>query len=76
MATHFMCARVNDGCHIIHTLARTPRTREKPFDRMNGIAASLMLNLTSSVRFKGSLNGDGRRRVARWSTNLVHRPPL
>lgn len=32
--------------------------RAKPFDAMNGIAANLLLNLTSSVRFEGSLNVD------------------
>lgn len=44
--------------HELHEM-REPvrRTQERPFDRMNGIAASLMLNLTSSVRFEGSLNG-------------------
>eukprot|EP00877_Chromochloris_zofingiensis_P001010 jgi/Chrzof1/1090/Cz01g39230.t1 len=30
----------------------------KPFDAMNGIAANLLLHLTSSVRFEGSLNVD------------------
>jgi tubulin epsilon len=30
----------------------------KPFDSMNGIAASMLLNMTSSVRFEGSLNVD------------------
>jgi hypothetical protein len=30
----------------------------KPFDAMNGIAASMLLNMTSSVRFEGSLNVD------------------
>ena len=29
-----------------------------PFDAMNGIAANLLLNLTSSVRFEGALNVD------------------
>lgn len=30
----------------------------KPFDAMNGIAATMLLNLTSSVRFEGTLNVD------------------
>lgn len=30
----------------------------KPFDSMNGIAAMMLLNMTSSVRFEGSLNVD------------------
>lgn len=29
-----------------------------PFDGMNGVAASLLLNLTSSMRFEGALNVD------------------
>ncbi|MEW5303364.1 MAG: hypothetical protein WDW38_001690 [Sanguina aurantia] len=33
-------------------------SRAKPFDGMNGIAASLLLSLTSSMRFDGSLNVD------------------
>mgnify|MGYP001806788019 CR=1 FL=1 len=30
----------------------------KPFDSMNGVAASLLLHLTASVRFEGPLNVD------------------
>ncbi len=30
----------------------------KPFDSMNGIAATMLLNMTSSMRFEGSLNVD------------------
>ena len=30
----------------------------KPFDSMNGVAASMLLNMTSSMRFEGSLNVD------------------
>eukprot|EP00983_Pelagomonas_calceolata_P077717 1153972-Pelagomonas_calceolata.AAC.3 len=33
-------------------------TCSKPFDAMNGIAASMLLNMTSSMRFEGSLNVD------------------
>lgn len=33
-------------------------TPEKPFDSMNNIVANLLLNLTSSSRFEGSLNVD------------------
>lgn len=32
--------------------------KAKPFDAMNGIAATMLLNMTSSVRFEGSLNVD------------------
>mmetsp|Transcript_11073 Transcript_11073/g.19222 ORF Transcript_11073/g.19222 Transcript_11073/m.19222 type:complete len:473 (-) Transcript_11073:121-1539(-) len=38
--------------------ALMPGTSPKPFDAMNGIAASMLLNMTSSVRFEGSLNVD------------------
>merc|ERR1719377_126123 len=31
---------------------------EKPFDRMNSLVAHLLNNLTSSMRFEGSLNLD------------------
>jgi hypothetical protein len=34
------------------------RYAAKPFDSMNGIAAMMLLNMTSSVRFEGSLNVD------------------
>ena len=30
----------------------------KPYDAMNGIAANMLLNLTSSARFEGPLNVD------------------
>jgi tubulin epsilon len=33
-----------------------PGSRSKPFDSMNGIAAKMLLDMTSSVRFEGSLN--------------------
>ncbi|GFR41169.1 hypothetical protein Agub_g1835 [Astrephomene gubernaculifera] len=35
-----------------------PGKSNKPFDGMNGIAASLLLHLTASVRFEGPLNVD------------------
>ena len=34
------------------------RERRQPFAAMNGIAANMLLHLTSSVRFQGSLNTD------------------
>jgi len=49
-----------------------PGAREAPFDRMNGITASLMLNLTSSVRFEGSLNVD----INEITMNMVPFPRL
>ncbi|XP_022083482.1 tubulin epsilon chain-like isoform X1 [Acanthaster planci] len=45
---------------------------EKPFDQMNNIVANLLLNLTSSSRFEGSLNID----LNEISTNLVPFPRL
>ncbi|XP_028903523.1 tubulin epsilon chain isoform X2 [Ornithorhynchus anatinus] len=44
----------------------------KPFDTMNNIVANLLLNLTSSARFEGSLNMD----LNEISMNLVPFPQL
>eukprot|EP00976_Prorocentrum_cordatum_P026950 547226-Prorocentrum_minimum.AAC.2 len=44
----------------------------RPFDGMNGVAASLLLNLTSSVRFDGTLNVD----LNEITMNLVPYPHL
>ncbi|XP_015304048.3 tubulin epsilon chain isoform X2 [Macaca fascicularis] len=45
---------------------------KKPFDAMNNIVANLLLNLTSSARFEGSLNMD----LNEISMNLVPFPQL
>ncbi|MBN3326732.1 TBE protein, partial [Atractosteus spatula] len=45
---------------------------EKPFDAMNNIVANLLLNLTSSARFEGSLNMD----LNEIAMNLVPFPRL
>ncbi|CAH1785919.1 unnamed protein product [Owenia fusiformis] len=45
---------------------------EQPFDAMNNIAANLLLNMTSSARFEGSLNVD----LNEISMNLVPFPKL
>ncbi|KAM6954383.1 tubulin epsilon chain [Aplochiton taeniatus] len=45
---------------------------EKPFDAMNNIVANLLLNLTSSARFEGSLNMD----LNEIAVNLVPFPRL
>ncbi|KAF8821585.1 putative tubulin [Cardiosporidium cionae] len=45
---------------------------QKPFDALNNIVAQLLTNLTSSMRFKGSLNVD----LNEISTNLVPYPSL
>ncbi len=45
---------------------------QKPFDGMNNIVANLMLNMTSSARFEGSLNVD----LNEITMNLVPYPKL
>ena len=42
-----------------HMLLRRPALgQERPFDRMNSLVGHLLNNLTSSMRFEGSLNLD------------------
>ena len=48
------------------------KARGKAFDGMNGIAANMLLHLTSSVRFEGALNVD----LNEITTNLVPFPRL
>uniref|UniRef100_A0A8C9QRX2 Tubulin/FtsZ 2-layer sandwich domain-containing protein n=1 Tax=Spermophilus dauricus TaxID=99837 RepID=A0A8C9QRX2_SPEDA len=48
------------------------KQHKRPFDAMNNIVANLMLNLTSSLRFEGSLNMD----INEISINLVPFPQL
>ncbi|XP_069742929.1 tubulin epsilon chain [Narcine bancroftii] len=48
------------------------KRKEKPFDAMNNIVANLLLNLTSSSRFEGSLNMD----LNEITMNLVPFPRL
>ncbi|XP_041044831.1 tubulin epsilon chain isoform X1 [Carcharodon carcharias] len=48
------------------------KQQEKPFDAMNNIVANLLLNLTSSARFEGSLNMD----LNEITMNLVPFPRL
>ncbi|XP_027457789.1 tubulin epsilon chain isoform X1 [Zalophus californianus] len=48
------------------------KRHQKPFDAMNNIVANLLLNLTSSARFEGSLNMD----LNEISMNLVPFPQL
>lgn len=63
---------------VNHLLQPSPRTKskkrnaEKPFDEMNNIVANMLLNLTSSSRFEGSLNVD----LNEISMNLVPFPKL
>ncbi|XP_077157822.1 tubulin epsilon chain isoform X1 [Paroedura picta] len=54
------------------TSCRVKTTKEKPFDAMNNIVANLLLNLTSSARFEGSLNMD----LNEITMNLVPFPRL
>ncbi|XP_020863843.1 tubulin epsilon chain isoform X1 [Phascolarctos cinereus] len=48
------------------------KLQEKPFDTMNNIVGNLLLNLTSSARFEGSLNMD----LNEITMNLVPFPQL
>lgn len=48
------------------------KLQQKPFDSMNNIVANLILNLTSSSRFEGSLNVD----LNEIATNLIPYPRL
>ncbi|DBA94560.1 hypothetical protein WJX77_008222 [Trebouxia sp. C0004] len=48
------------------------KSKGKAFDGMNGIAANMLLHLTSSVRFEGALNVD----LNEITTNLVPFPRL
>ena len=48
------------------------KSRGKAFDSMNGIAANMLLHLTSSMRFEGVLNVD----LNEITTNLVPFPRL
>lgn len=50
----------------------TKPSDEKPFDSMNNIVANLLLNMTSSARFEGSLNVD----LNEITMNLVPFPKL
>ncbi|XP_064652208.1 tubulin epsilon chain-like [Lineus longissimus] len=50
----------------------TKKKDEKPFDTMNNIVANLLLNMTSSARFEGSLNVD----LNEITMNLVPFPKL
>ncbi|KAF7255001.1 hypothetical protein EG68_08634 [Paragonimus skrjabini miyazakii] len=54
------------------TLSRTTITKSKPFDDMNNIVATMLLNLTSSSRFEGTMNVD----ISEISMNLVPFPRL
>jgi tubulin epsilon len=50
----------NNQSTIISSVSSTSAQKkcEKPFDSMNNIVANMLLNLTSSSRFEGSLNVD------------------
>ncbi|KAF5396589.1 Tubulin epsilon chain [Paragonimus heterotremus] len=54
------------------TLSRTTITKTKPFDDMNNIVATMLLNLTSSSRFEGTMNVD----ISEISMNLVPFPRM
>ncbi|KAF8561415.1 hypothetical protein P879_10192 [Paragonimus westermani] len=54
------------------TLSKTTITKTKPFDDMNNIVATMLLNLTSSSRFEGTMNVD----ISEISMNLVPFPRM
>ncbi|XP_017514269.2 tubulin epsilon chain isoform X3 [Manis javanica] len=57
---------------LVTSSTGTFKKRQKPFDAMNNIVANLLLSLTSSARFEGSLNMD----LNEISMNLVPFPQL
>ncbi|XP_036758889.2 tubulin epsilon chain isoform X3 [Manis pentadactyla] len=57
---------------LVTSSAGTFKKWQKPFDAMNNIVANLLLSLTSSARFEGSLNMD----LNEISMNLVPFPQL
>lgn len=71
--------KINKGQHrqmkprsALSQVQGASETRAKPFDTMNNIVANMLLNMTSSSRFEGSLNVD----VNEITTNLVPFPRL
>ena len=46
--------------------------KQKPWDKMNNIVATMLLNLTSSARYEGALNVD----MNEITTNLVPFPRM
>lgn len=71
-----ICARIDDRKKKSPVKSRStidgPSKNAKPYDKMNGIAANMLLNLTSSVRFAGQLNVD----LNEITTNLVPFPRM
>uniref|UniRef100_A0A8C4KCB1 Tubulin epsilon chain n=1 Tax=Dromaius novaehollandiae TaxID=8790 RepID=A0A8C4KCB1_DRONO len=63
---------VKQNSLVTSSAGSTKTVQEKPFDAMNNIIANLLLNLTSSARFEGSLNMD----LNEISMNLVPFPRL
>ncbi|XP_062857103.1 tubulin epsilon chain isoform X2 [Trichomycterus rosablanca] len=64
-------AAIKKDCTIISGKGGVSKT-EKPFDAMNNIVANLLLSITSSSRFEGSLNVD----LNEIAMNLVPFPRL
>ncbi|KAI9141926.1 Tubulin/FtsZ family, GTPase domain-containing protein [Paraphysoderma sedebokerense] len=62
---------INEAFHIDGDV-KLKKGKEKPFDEMNNVVGNLMLNLTSSMRFEGSLNVD----INEITMNLVPFPKL
>ncbi|XP_025921320.1 tubulin epsilon chain isoform X2 [Apteryx rowi] len=63
---------VKQNSLVTSSAGSTKAVQEKSFDAMNNIIANLLLNLTSSARFEGSLNMD----LNEISMNLVPFPRL
>ncbi|XP_025896493.1 tubulin epsilon chain [Nothoprocta perdicaria] len=63
---------VKQNSLVTSSSSSTKTVQQKPFDAMNNIIANLLLNLTSSARFEGSLNMD----LNEISMNLVPFPRL
>uniref|UniRef100_A0A061RE11 Tubulin epsilon n=1 Tax=Tetraselmis sp. GSL018 TaxID=582737 RepID=A0A061RE11_9CHLO len=70
-----ICGRIESLAHksrASSSLSGPRDSHSKPFDAMNGIAANLLLGVTSSVRFEGSLNVD----LNEITNNLVPYPRM
>ena len=71
LAGNNLNAQISNIISNVNTISAQKKC-EKPFDSMNNIVANMLLNLTSSSRFEGSLNVD----LNEITTNLVPFPRL
>lgn len=63
-----MWLRPSEKCSILPTAS--DMRAAKPYDGMNGVAANMLLHLTSSTRFGGPLNMDLREIRCAWCGSL------